>query len=257
LAHAMNKILVRPLMRYGIFSDIHSNLEAFNKVIEAYKKESIDTYLCVGDIVGYGANPNECIEKTKALTNIVVAGNHDWACVDLFSVEYFNPYAKEAVFWTKQHLDQEKRYFLEALRLVYRNENLTLVHGTLDDPGEFNYMTDSHAALETFGLQETAISFVGHSHVAGIFILDKGNRLRYRQDDLSHINIEDGNKYIANVGSVGQPRDNDPRAAYCVFDTEKKELQIKRIAYDVEAARKKIIGSGLPKFLGDRLLVGG
>lgn len=243
-------------MRYGIFSDIHSNLEAFDSVIEAYRKESIDSFFCVGDVVGYGANPNECIEKIKALTNIVIAGNHDWACVDLFSTEYFNPLAKEAVFWTKQVLNQENKYFLEKLKLVYNNEDFTLAHGTLENPQEFNYMTDGYRALESFKLLETNVCFVGHSHVAGAFILGKDNRLLYSEDNLSKIKMEKENKYIVNVGSVGQPRDDNPRAAYAVYDTQKQEVQIKRVPYDVEAARKKIIEAGLPQFLGDRLLLG-
>lgn len=241
-------------MRYGIFSDIHSNLEALNAVVDAYQKESIDKYLCVGDVVGYAANPKECIEKVKTLAMITVAGNHDWASVDLFSVDYFNPVACEAISWTKRNLDDDSRYFLESLKLVYKNEDLTLVHGTLDKPEDFNYMIDEYSARESFRLLETNICFVGHSHVAGIFIKDKDKRICYREDD--SIDIKDEFKYIVNVGSVGQPRDGNPKAAYYIYDTDKKEVQIKRVSYDIEATRKKIIAAGLPRFLGDRLLIG-
>ena len=110
-------------MRYGIFSDIHANLEAFDAVIEAFKLEAIDKYLCVGDVVGYAANPKECIKKVKMLAMITVAGNHDWASVDLFSTDYFNPIASEAIFWTKRNLSDEDRYFLESLKLIYKNED--------------------------------------------------------------------------------------------------------------------------------------
>ncbi len=246
--------IVCSLMRYGIFSDVHSNVEALDAVIRAYKKEDIDKYLCVGDVVGYAANPKECIERVKALVMITVAGNHDWASVDLFSVDYFNDYAREAIFWNKRNLDDNSRLFLESLELVYKNEDFILVHGTLDNPQDFSYMTDSYIASQTFRLMETNICFVGHLHVAGIFIEDKARRTYYREE--GRIDIKDENKYIVNVGSVGQPRDSNPKAAYCIYDTDKKEILIKRVAYDVETTRKKIIDVGLPKFLGDRLLVG-
>lgn len=245
---------VEGLMRYGIFSDIHSNLEALDTVIEAYRKEVINKYLCVGDVIGYAANPRECIEKVKTLTTVTVAGNHDWAAVDLFSLDYFNPLAKESLLWTKNNLNDSSKYFLQSLQLIYKNENLTLVHGTLNNPQEFNYLFDSYAAFETFRLLQNNVCFVGHTHVAGIFVLDQSNNIHYREDNI--LNIEPENKYIINVGSVGQPRDEDPRAAYCIYDTEKKVIQIKRIRYAVETTRKKIFENNLPRFLGDRLLVG-
>lgn len=241
-------------MRYGIFSDIHSNLEALNAAVDAYKKEKIDKYLCIGDVVGYASNPKECIEIINTLAMITIAGNHDWASVNLFSVDYFNPNAQDAIFWTRRNLDDSSRNFLESLKLVYKNEYLTLVHGTLDNPGDFNYMTDGYIAQESFRLLETNICFVGHTHVVGTFIKDKFGRIHYRQDDSVDINPD--NKYIINVGSVGQPRDSNPKASYCIYDTDKKEVLIKRIDYDIETARKKIIDAGLPKFLGDRLLSG-
>jgi predicted phosphodiesterase len=241
-------------MRYGIFSDVHSNLEALNAVTEAYKKEAIDTYLCVGDVVGYGADPNECTELVKTLAMITVAGNHDWASVDLFSTDYFNPDAAGAIFWTKRNLDDKSRYFLESLKLIYKNEDLTLVHGTLDSPQDFDYMITSFAARQTFRLMETNICFVGHSHVAGIFIQDKDSRLDYSTEPV--LSIKEGSKYIVNVGSVGQPRDGDPQAAYGIYDTDKKEVSIKRVNYDIQVARRKIIDNGLPRFLGERLLMG-
>lgn len=241
-------------MRYGIFSDVHSNLEALEAVINAYKKESIDKYLCVGDIVGYAANPNECISKIETLTAKSIAGNHDWASVDLFSSDYFNPAAKEAILWTAVNLDDKNRAILKSLQLTYVNEDLTLVHGILEKPAEFNYMLYEEDASETFRLLKTRICFVGHTHVPGIFIEDKEGKVFYQQTN--SIEIRQGLRYIVNVGSVGQPRNEDRRAAYCIYDTGKMEIQIKRVDYDIETSRKKIIAMGLPRFLGDRLLVG-
>ena len=241
-------------MRYGIFSDVHSNLEALEAVVSAYKHESIDKYFCVGDVVGYGANPNECADKVKALSMITAAGNHDWASVNLFSTDYFNPAAKEAVFWTRKNLAEKGRNFLESLKLIHKNEDLTLVHGTLDNPQDFNYMVDGYSAQETFRLMETRICFVGHTHVAGVFMRDKYAGLHYEKE--VKVEIKPGNRYIVNVGSVGQPRDGMPKAAYCVYDTEKKSIQVKRADYDLKLARKKIMAKGLPQFLADRLLMG-
>jgi len=241
-------------MRYGIFSDIHSNLEALEAVIVAYKKETIDKYLCGGDIVGYAANPNECIKKVRELALITVAGNHDWASVNLFATDYFNPLASEAVSWTTHNLNEGGRHFLEQFQLIYKNEDLTLVHSTLDDPQDFNYMTDDYVAAKTFQLLETNICFIGHTHIAEVFIRGQDERVYYQGN--SEIDIKEGNKYIINVGSVGQPRDGNPQAAYCIYDTERKKVQIKRINYDIHTAREKIIAGGLPGFLGERLLVG-
>jgi len=241
-------------MRYGIFSDIHANLEALNTVIEAYRKEHIDKYLCIGDIVGYAANPKECIEIVKTQAIITVAGNHDWASVNLFPTNYFNPLAKEAIYWTERNLDQQDRYFLEHLELIYKNDDLTMVHGTLSEPQDFEYMVDGEDASMAFELMENNICFVGHTHVPGAFIKSKDANIAYR--NASDIDIKKEDKYIINVGSVGQPRDGNPKAAYCIYDTVKKNIQIKRISYDVTAAGRKIIQGGLPSFLADRLLSG-
>jgi predicted phosphodiesterase len=241
-------------MRYGIFSDIHSNLEALDRVIQAYQKEKIDEYLCLGDVVGYAADPNECLRLVKELSRVTIAGNHDWTSVGLFSPEYFNEFAKEAIAWTGKNLDETSRIFLKSLKLVYKNEDLTLAHGTLDRPQDFRYTSGSYSAWKSFRVLENNICFVGHSHIAGVFIQDKTGRIHYTLDNL--IEIKKENKYIVNVGSVGQPRDNNPRAAYCILDTRENQVWIKRVSYDIKTARDKIIKAGLPEFCGERLLLG-
>lgn len=241
-------------MRYAIFSDVHSNLEALEKVLDAYKAEAIDKYLFAGDLVGYGADPCECIRRVKEIVKISVAGNHDWASVGLFDTAYFNHNAFIAINWTKGKLSLSDRSYLESFNLVFKNKDLILVHGTLNNPEEFNYLTDRYLAEESFRIMETNVCFVGHSHIAGVFIRDKDGRIVYQNG--SEISIENGKKYIINVGSVGQPRDQDPRASYCIYDTEKNSLEIRRILYSVERARKKILSAGLPEFLGNRLLAG-
>lgn len=241
-------------MRYGIFSDVHSNLEALEAVLEAYKKESIDQFLCAGDIVGYGANPGECMARVKSVAKLTVAGNHDWASVDLFPTTYFNPLAAQAVTWTKQHLDTGDAEYLKSLQLVFENEHLTLVHGTLHNPEEFNYMLEGFAATQTFKILKTGICFLGHSHLPGFFIRDKDKNITYSEEET--MPIEKDKQYIVNVGSTGQPRDGNPDAACCIYDTVKRTAQIKRIKYGTETARNKIINAGLPRPLGDRLLSG-
>lgn len=241
-------------MRYAIFSDIHSNLEALMSVLSKLDQERVDRYLCVGDIVGYGANPRECIDLVKILPIDVVAGNHDWASVGLFSLEYFNEEAQDAISWTKTNLRKQDKEFLESLKLTFKNDSLTLVHGTLNNPQDFNYLTSPYIAEETFKLSQTPICFVGHTHQPIIYSLDKEEHiLLYKQ---TKVILDKSQKYIVNVGSVGQPRDLDPKASYCIFDTQRNEIEIKRTSYDVNLARKKIIEEGLPEFLGDRLLSG-
>lgn len=241
-------------MRYGIFSDVHSNLEALEAVLDAFKKEKIDKLLCIGDVVGYASNPRECIKEIEAIAAVTVAGNHDWASVDLFAADYFNPVALQAIDWTRKNLGAREHSFLESLKLVYKNNDLTLVHGTLNDPQEFNYLTDGFLAEESFELLETDICFVGHTHVPGVFVKENNSTINYQE--VSRISIFRENKYIVNVGSVGQPRDGNPQAAFCIYDTDKKEVLIKRAGYGMELTKKKIIEAGLSGYLGDRLLAG-
>jgi predicted phosphodiesterase len=241
-------------MRYAIFADIHANLEALEAVLAACKGEGIDEYLCVGDIVGYAADPDECIEKLKTQGVISVAGNHDWAAVKLFSIEYFNPLARQAILWTHDILSMEHREFLENLKLVFVNRDLTLVHGTLNYPKDFNYLSDGYLAEETFRIQKTPVCFVGHTHVPGVFIKDSNGTIHYRMDNL--VAFEKTSSYIVNVGSVGQPRDANPKAAYCIYDSRKKQVSIRRVSYDIYSANDKILSAGLPIFLGERLFLG-
>jgi len=241
-------------MRYGIISDIHSNLEALQAVLRVLNLEQIDEYLCVGDIVGYGADPQECIDSVKDRVSMTVAGNHDQATVELFPDIYFNAYAQKAVLWTKNNISGESKDFLRSLQLTYQNKDLTLVHGSLCYPGDFKYITDPGVLESTFDLLEGNICFIGHTHAAGIFMQDGTGKRAYQK--AGSLKIEKRGKYIVNVGSVGQPRDSDCRASCCIYDTVTGKVSLKRVDYDVQLARKKIIERGLPHFLGDRLLSG-
>ncbi len=240
-------------MRYGIFSDIHGNLEALEAVITALKKDSVEMFLCGGDIVGYGANPNECIDRLIELKAVNIAGNHDWAVLGKLDVTYFNPIAKEAVVWTQKQLKTNKIKFLHELPLIFKNEDLIMVHSTLQDPESFDYLDDVEKAGEMFSLMDRRVCFVGHTHVPVILCQEFGSM---RLADKLFITLASEGKYIINVGSVGQPRDGNPETMYCLFDSESQLTQIKRISYDVGSAQKKIKEAGLPQALAYRLSLG-
>ncbi len=240
-------------MRYCVFSDIHSNLEAFEAVLDFAGKSRIDAYLFVGDIVGYGADPCKCISLLKDINPLQVAGNHDRAATGLLGLEYFTQSARQAIEWTRNTLDMAELSFLSGLGFVSENDKFCLVHGTLESPREFNYMLDIQSASQTFSILKQQICFVGHSHVPGVFINDKGV-ITY--DEPEQVEIKEGLSYIINDGSVGQPRNGDARASFCIFDDEDAIVEYKRLPYDVATAQKKIIKSGMPKVLADRLAVG-
>ena len=240
-------------MKYAIISDIHSNLEAFQKVIDAIKEEKVDRYLFAGDIVGYGANPSECIKELKKLDCVRIAGNHDWGTVELTSIEDFNQYAQEAIKWTIEKLSEKDREFLRTLPLVQKIDDITLVHATLQRPEKWDYIRSTFQAHKSVEIQETSILFAGHSHVPITFFEPSGVKGPIRFTKEEKIQIQEGYKYFINVGSVGQPRDGNPKSAYAIYDKENRTLEIKRIEYDIKTTQEKIFEAGLPRILGERL----
>lgn len=240
-------------MKYAIFSDMHSNLEAYQSVLNAFRKEGELKYFCIGDIVGYGADPVACLELTKELDPIVVCGNHDWAAVELASIEYFNDHAKRAVLWTASALGKDDKDYLRSLQLTYADDDLAMVHGTLMRPEYFDYVFDFQTAYQMIKLMPAKIAFIGHSHVPGIFCL-KDEKIEYAAG--SKIKIGQDKRYLVNVGSIGQPRDGDWRPSYCIWDKDAGTIEIKRIEYNIDKAQKKIIEAGLPGFLATRLSEG-
>lgn len=243
---------VEVVLRYGIIADIHSNLEALEAVLAELEKEGVDSYLSTGDIVGYGADPEACIRRVRELDTIVVAGNHDWAVANRLSLDYFNAHAREAIYWTQERLPEEAVRFLGQLPLLRRENDVTLVHGTLYSPENFDYLLTSYDAHLSFRVQETPLTLVGHSHVPISFVLDGTVTFSFDSDvDLSEVE-----KAIVNPGSVGQPRDENPKAAYGIWDTETRVFCTRRVEYDIESATGKILRAGLPEILAERLWVG-
>lgn len=240
-------------MRYAVFSDVHANLEAFEAVLGALKTLAIDKYLFVGDIVGYGADPRECVALLKQIGALSVAGNHDWAAARLLEPDDFTENAQEAVLWTWEHITDAEKTFLSGLPLVGEQGDICCVHGTLFHPEEFDYMTDGYKAMGTFDRLKQKICFVGHLHRPGIFVETEERVVFKPAQDLA---LQAGKRYIINVGSVGQPRDADQRACLCVYDDAASTVEFRRVAYDVASAQKKILAAGLPAYLAERLILG-
>ena len=241
-------------MIFAILSDIHGNMEALEAVFKHAERHPIDRFLCLGDIVGYGANPKECLNRIKSFEDIVCVGNHDHAVTELTDTSYFNPYARKAVHWTISQLDEEDIAYINSLPYIYEEDTFYTVHANLAKPELWGYIFDDFDASTNFFIMKKNICFIGHSHVPLAF--EKKEDIIKPHYGAEKILIDENCKYIVNVGSVGQPRDGDPRASYCIMDTEAKTIVWHRVIYDVAKAQKKIINAGLPSFLADRLAMG-
>lgn len=240
-------------MRYGIVSDIHSNLEALEKVLDHFRTESIDSYVVLGDIVGYAANPNECVGVVRDLTDRVIAGNHDYAAIGLTDISFFNPVAAEAAIWTGNVLTEENTDYLTDLPLSFAANDLLFVHSSPYNPHLWYYVLSLDDAKEGFSVFGEKVCFLGHTHQPITFTERAG---RYGVIENPMFKIEHDKRYIVNVGSVGQPRDSDPRACCAIYDTGAQSVEIKRIEYDIGVAQQKIRQAGLPEFLAHRLELG-
>ncbi len=250
-------------MRYAVLSDIHGNLEALTAVLEALASERIDHTLCLGDVMGYGADPTACVERLQACDAVVVGGNHDAACMGKLELGWFNDAAKAALVWTRDQLSFTDLDWLRRLLLVETVEPFTLVHGSLRRPERFEYLVDLAQIVDTLTTCRTLMCLAGHTHQPCFVEYDRTQRtvLRVltRAEELATVAFRDDAatvRYLVNPGSVGQPRDGDPRASVAVIDTDEKRLSIHRVAYDVETAARKIRQAGLPGFLADRLAIG-
>lgn len=238
-------------MKYAIISDIHANLEAFLSVLTAIDAADTDRIICLGDIVGYGADPNECVEiiRTRGITSLI--GNHDAAACGLYEPFDFNPAASEAVLWTREKLTRENREFLTGLPEKEVIDGFMIVHGAVSDPDKY-ILSVYDAAPEFALLREERLCFFGHTHVSVSYSLDRGRITESRAEGFQ---LREGAKYLVNPGSVGQPRDRDPRASFLIYD-DRGKAEFRRVEYFIEGAQKKILKSGLNKFLAERLSFG-
>ncbi len=240
-------------MIIAIISDIHGNLEALEKALELIDQVEVDEVLCLGDVVGYGADPNECIDRVRSRCSVVLLGNHDAAAVGLTSVEYFNTHARRAAFWTRDRLTEENTEYIRSLPLEHRTDYFLAVHASPHEMEEWHYVTNQGVADDAFAEFEDPVCFIGHSHVP---ILFREGGARGERLTEGTITLPEKTRSIVNVGSVGQPRDNDSRLSFGVYDSEKRTVTIRREKYDVAAASEKILRAGLPEMLATRLHLG-
>lgn len=241
-------------MKAAIISDIHSNLEALLVVLKDIKKRRLKSIFCLGDLIGYGANPNECIDICMKESKVVVAGNHDWAAIDKTDVTTFNPVAAEAIRWTKENMKKEGGSKLKGLELRHTVGDLHLVHATPAEPEKWRYLFSLEEYEKEFSAFEEQICFIGHSHIPAAIYRDDNGYCDLVRDNPFPIVAK--RRYIVNVGSVGQPRDLDPRASYVIYDGNNNSIEIVRLDYNIPLAQQKIVMGGLPDVLADRLLAG-
>lgn len=239
-------------MRLALFGDIHANLEALEAVLDDAKSQEVTDFVCLGDIVGYNADPSACLELVRSMNCPTVKGNHDEDASGTHSLENMNPVAAAALEWTRSQLTDEQRDWLLRLRMVRQVSDFTVVHSTLDQPSNWNYVTNRFDAMANFSYQFTQIGFHGHTHVPRVYVKTD----RVQEVAAEAVQIEDGSKYFINIGSVGQPRDGDWRACYVIYDTEHNLVVFRRIEYDIETTQGKILDAGLPEMLAERIAEG-
>ena len=239
-------------MRFAIFSDIHANLEALEAVLADAHKRKCTHFVCLGDVVGYNANPHECVDRIRKLDCPIVKGNHDEQASLPESSSDFNELAERAIKWTRDNLTEEDKQWLRELPLQRQVRDFTIVHATLDTPAQWGYVFNNLDAAASLTYQHTTVCFFGHTHVPMVFIRDEG----VRRERIEHIRVEPTKKYFISMGSVGQPRDGNWRAAYCTYDIENNLVEQLRVKYDLAVAQKKIIKAGLPRPLAERLAIG-
>jgi predicted phosphodiesterase len=245
-----------PILKIGIISDIHGNAEALQVVLNELK--DVDKIVCLGDIIGYGADPEYCIEKIRELDIPCIKGNHEGALTGELDLNYFNDYARRAIEWTKKKLKEQDFIYLSRLgKKITIYQDVLGVHGSPRQP-LWEYILDEQTAEEVFISFDFRIYFIGHSHISGYFTFNRKNKAVNYNNALygAEIKIKQNNSYIINCGSVGQPRDRNPQASFAIFDTDNFIVNIKRVDYPIYKAQEKINKANLPKFLAERLALG-
>ena len=245
-------------MRYLIFTDIHGNLEAFNALLKFIQKRKIDHFVCLGDLVGYGASPNETIQKVRSLRPLsIIRGNHDKAVSGFDSIETFNPIAAAAIFWTKKKILRKNAEFLGHLKKGPQivNDLFTICHGAPFD--EDYYIFGEFDAAEAFDYLKLPLCFFGHTHFPFVYTRrDTTVEGTFLEGNSNEVKLEKGLTYLINPGSVGQPRDRNPRAAFAIYDSDLHVIKFFRLEYDIDDAQEKILKANLPPALAERLSLG-
>ena len=242
-------------MRYAVLGDIHANLHALEAVLEDARAYGCTEFHLLGDVVGYGAFPSECVAIAQALPGSCVMGNHDQAAAGETSLDVFSEVARASLQWTRERLSAEQKAWLGALRPQRQIRRTTFVHATLDSPLGWGYIREVADAELSLALQRTPLCFIGHTHVPQAFGEGIGRVHLFEHPDQG-VRLPRTPKYLVNAGAVGQPRDGDPRAAYMIHDEEQDGLWLRRVDYDIEAAAAAILSAGLPEKLAARLRTG-
>ena len=238
---------------FAVLGDIHANLDALNVVLDDCRSQGVTDFLCTGDVVGYNACPHECMDMIRSIGCPVVVGNHDFYVSSRQNLDDFNPAAAAVVQWTRIQLADEEVSWLRSLPFTHTQMGVTLVHSTMDNPENFGYVFDNLQAEANFLNQKTPVCFHGHTHCPMIYEKSMNGVFRIDAQDFK---LPVGRKYFINVGSVGQPRDGDPRATYVIYDPKERTVRFRRLEYDIEAAQERIRLAGLPERLAARLAVG-
>ena len=240
-------------MRYSIVSDVHGNLESLQRAFALIDDD--DVVMCLGDIVGYGPNPNECARMVRERAKHAVLGNHDLAALENFGVEYFNDVAKAAISWTQDVLHEDNRQWLNGLAYELRLPDFLLVHGA--PVNYFEYILDKRSALRAFEATDAPLIFVGHTHIAEHWTLEADGTVSHKHMQKGgFLDLEPGKRYIIDVGSVGQPRDLNPDASFVRFDGDRRRVEWVRYDYPIGTVQEKIHEAHLPEYLAMRLETG-
>jgi diadenosine tetraphosphatase ApaH/serine/threonine PP2A family protein phosphatase len=241
-------------MRYIIFSDLHSNLEALNQFEKEIEMITHDKLVCLGDIVGYGADPNPCVDWVRKNADLTIAGNHDWAAVNKTDTTDFNSYAYQSCLWTREKLTEKNKDFLGSLPLDHEAKGIYWVHASPYEPEAWHYVTSKTGGKRNFKSFEARLCFVGHSHKP--IILEQTADGEVNDYVSAFWDIEPENRYIFNDGSLGQPRDGNPDPAFMIYDSKEKTVEVRRFEYDLSSTQDKIRENGLPTYLAVRLAEG-
>jgi diadenosine tetraphosphatase ApaH/serine/threonine PP2A family protein phosphatase len=237
-------------MRYAILSDVHGNIESLQRAVAL--ADDADELLCLGDIVGYGPNPNECVQLLRERVKHAVLGNHDLAALENFGVEYFNDAARAAIAWTQHVLTEENRAWLNALSYEIRYPDFLMVHGAPVD--YFEYILDKRTAAKAFALTDAPVIFIGHTHIAEYWVQEPDGSIGHKH--MQHggeLVFEEGRRYIIDVGSIGQPRDLNPEASFVFYDPQTRTVEWVRYPYPIDEVQHKIHEAHLPDYLAMRL----
>ncbi|TFE66865.1 metallophosphoesterase [Methylacidiphilum sp. Yel] len=241
-------------MKIAFLSDIHGNLEALESVLEEIAKIKVDKIICLGDVVGYGAEPSRCLRKIREQAEIILMGNHDYYCslpqIPEAMTNQLNPIALKAIHFTRSILSKEEKQFLASLPLIWQNEDLMAVHSNFRSPTSWQYVLSNEEAEENFRAASFRIGFLGHTHIVALFVQNDHSVFQFR---FKRLFLKENFRFLLNVGSVGQPRDGDPRATFVVYQTENYEATLYRVAYDIEKSALKIKNANLPIQLAERL----